>query len=74
MSAMKDWFGFRLLKRCGWRTDYSLWGCYLKRGHDGPHKVPSDPRMPVDLTREQQEEWARQMHPFSADITTKPKL
>ena len=71
---MQDFFGFRLLKRCGWRTDYSLWGCYLRRGHEGPHKVPSDPRLPVNLTRDEQEAWEREMHPLSVSVAHKPKL
>jgi hypothetical protein len=71
---MKELYGFRLVNRCGWRTDYTLWGCYLARGHDGPHRVPSDPRIPADLTRAEQEDWERQMHPLWVDVTNKPKL
>jgi hypothetical protein len=47
--------GMRILHRCGFKTEFSLWSCDLDRGHAGPHKVPWDPRLPANLTREEQE-------------------
>jgi hypothetical protein len=53
--------GLRLMNRCDWKTEFSLWSCDLERGHEGPHHVPSDPSLPVNLDREAQESWDRRM-------------
>ena len=53
--------GIRIRDRCGWKTDFSRFSCDLKRGHDGPHHVPSDPSLPTNLSREEQEDWDRRM-------------
>ena len=54
MSVM----GIRIFNRCRFKTPFSWYSCDLKRDHLGPHHVPSDPRLPTDLTREEQERWA----------------
>ena len=66
--------GLRLRNRCGWKTDFSLWGCDLERGHAGPHHVPSDGRLPTNLTRTQQEAWEREMRDLSHQLGHKPKV
>lgn len=54
-------FGLRVLNRCSWKSDFAIFSCDLERGHAGPHHVPSDPRLPTNLTREEQEDWGRRM-------------
>lgn len=49
--------GLRVLNRCPFKTEFSLYSCDLDRGHSGPHHLPWDPRLPRDLTREEQERW-----------------
>jgi len=49
--------GLRVLNRCGFKTEFSLYSCDLDPGHDGPHHLPWDPRLPPGLTREEQERW-----------------
>ncbi|HJW21217.1 MAG TPA: hypothetical protein VJ506_02185 [Candidatus Limnocylindrales bacterium] len=65
--------GLRLLNRCGWKTDFSLWGCDEERGHAGPHHVPSDGRLPTNLTREQQEAWEHEMRDLRHPLHHKPR-
>lgn len=49
--------GMRVLHRCPFKTEFSLYSCDLARGHPGPHHLPWDPRLPGNLTREEQERW-----------------
>ena len=49
--------GMRVVDRCPFKTEFSLWSCDLARGHAGPHHLPWDPRLPANLTRAQQEQW-----------------
>ena len=51
--------GMRVFNRCPFKTDVSLYSCDLDRGHSGPHHLPWDPRLPGNLTREEQEQWHR---------------
>ena len=54
-----SFLGLRIFNRCPFKTETSLYSCDLKRGHPGPHHVPWDPRLPANLTRDAQEDWAR---------------
>jgi hypothetical protein len=65
--------GLRIINRCGFKTEFSLYSCDFDRGHAGPHHLPWDPRLPANLTREQQESWRGGLLEDILERPTRPK-